>query len=148
VQPLDSFPAFYLTRQFITAFTRTLHLYLTRSRPIQSTPPNSFSKRSILMLSIHLGFCLPSGPFPSGFPTNNLLLHSCYMPRPPHPPRLDNFNYTWRRAQIMQLLVMQLSPSSRYSVPLWSKYSPQRPVLKHPQFIFLSYCQRSCFTPI
>jgi hypothetical protein len=32
----------------------------------------------------------------------------------------------------MKLLVMQLSPPSRHSIPLWSKYSPQHPVLKHP----------------
>jgi hypothetical protein len=31
---------------------------------------------------------------------------------------------------------MQLSPPSRHSIPLWSKYSPQHPVLKHPQFMF------------
>jgi hypothetical protein len=37
---------------------------------------------------------------------------------------------------------MQLSPPSRHSIPLWSKYSPQHPVLKHPQFMFLPYCQR------
>jgi hypothetical protein len=30
---------------------------------------------------------------------------------------------------------MQLSPPSRHFIPLWSKYSPQHPVLKHPQFI-------------
>jgi hypothetical protein len=29
--------------------------------------------------------------------------HSCYMPRPSHPPRLDHSNYTWRRVQIMKL---------------------------------------------
>jgi hypothetical protein len=28
----------------------------------------------------------------------------------------------------MKLLVMQLSPPSRHSIPLWSKYSPQHPV--------------------
>jgi hypothetical protein len=33
---------------------------------------------------------------------------------------------------------MQLSPPSRHSIPLWSKYSPQHPVLKHSQFMFLS----------
>jgi hypothetical protein len=45
------------------------------------------------------------------------------MSRPPHPPRLYNSNYTWQRAQIMKLLVMQLSPPSRHSIPLWSKHS-------------------------
>jgi hypothetical protein len=33
-------------------------------------------------------------------------------------------------------------------ISLWSKYSPQHTVLKHPQFMFLSYCQRSSFIPI
>jgi hypothetical protein len=33
---------------------------------------------------------------------------------------------------------MQFSPPSLYSIPLWSKYSPQHPIFKHPQFIFLS----------
>jgi hypothetical protein len=42
----------------------------------------------------------------------------------------------------MKLLVTQLSSPSRHSIPLWSKYSPQHPVLKHPQFMFLPYCQR------
>jgi hypothetical protein len=40
VQPLGSFPAFYGTQRFITAFTRALHLYLSWARPIQSTSPS------------------------------------------------------------------------------------------------------------
>jgi hypothetical protein len=57
VRPLDSFPAFYGTRSFITEFTRSLHLFLSRARPIQSTSPYPTSPRSILILSIdlHLG---------------------------------------------------------------------------------------------
>jgi hypothetical protein len=35
--------------------------------------------------------------------------------------------------------VMQFSPPSSHSIPLWPKYSPQHPVLKHPQFMFISY---------
>jgi hypothetical protein len=58
------------------------------------------------MLLIHLRLGLPSGLFPSGFPTNKL--YTCHMSRPPHPPRLYNSNYTWGRVQIMKLLVMQL----------------------------------------
>jgi hypothetical protein len=48
------FPAFYGTRRFIPEFTRALHLYLSCAKPIQSTTFNPISKRSILMLSIHL----------------------------------------------------------------------------------------------
>jgi hypothetical protein len=36
-----------------------------------------------------------------------LLPHSCYVPRPSHPPQLHYCNYTWRRVQIMKLFIMQ-----------------------------------------
>jgi hypothetical protein len=39
--------------------------------------------------------------------------------------------------KLMQLLIMQLSPASRHVISLRSKYSPQHPVLKHPQSMFL-----------
>ena len=38
--------------------------------------------------------------------------------------------------------------SPRYIVPLGPKYSPQHPILKHPQPTFLPQCQRPSFTPI
>jgi hypothetical protein len=71
-RPLDSFPAYHGPRRFNTEFTRALHLFLSLARPIQSTSPHPTSPRSILILSTHLRLDLPSGPFPSGFPTNNL----------------------------------------------------------------------------
>jgi hypothetical protein len=33
----------------------------------------------------------------------------------------------------MKLLIMQFSPTSGHFISLWSKYSPQYPVLKHTQ---------------
>jgi hypothetical protein len=72
VRPLDSFPVFYGIRMFSTEFTRALHLFLSWARPIQSTSPHPTATRSILILSTHLRLGLPSGLFPSGFPTNNL----------------------------------------------------------------------------
>jgi hypothetical protein len=63
---------FYATHMFITVFTRALHWSLSWARSIQSTSPHSNSLRSTLVLSTHLRFCLPSGLFPSGFPTNVL----------------------------------------------------------------------------
>jgi hypothetical protein len=33
----------------------------------------------------------------------------------------------------MKLLIMQSSPASRHFLPLRFKYSPQHPVLRHPQ---------------
>jgi hypothetical protein len=50
------------------------------------------------------------------------LPHSCYMPRPPLPSRLDHSNYTWRRVQITMLLVIQFSPFSRHLIHLQSKF--------------------------
>ena len=63
---LVKFPAFYRTRSFITTFT------LSWASLIQSIPPHPTSWRSILILSFHLRLGLPSGFFPSGFPTKTL----------------------------------------------------------------------------
>ena len=45
---------------------------LGQPSPIQSTYPHPTSWRSILILSTHLRLGLPSGLFPSGFPTKSL----------------------------------------------------------------------------
>jgi hypothetical protein len=37
----------------------------------------------------------------------------------------------------MKFLIVQSSPSSCHFLPLRSKYSLQRPVLKHPQSMFI-----------
>jgi hypothetical protein len=52
-------------------------------------------------------------------------------------PRLDCSNYTWRRVQIMKLLVMQLSPFFRHLIPLRSKY-----MLIHQLFSWFVSCLR------
>jgi hypothetical protein len=93
-------------------------------------------------LSNHLRLGLPSGLFPSGFPhqyptCTPLLPHSCYMLCPSLPTWLDHSVYVWRRVQVMKLLIMQFSPTSCHFISLRSKYSPQHPVLKHPQSILL-----------
>jgi hypothetical protein len=48
----------------------------------------------------------------------------------------------------MKLLIMQFSLASCYFIPLRSKYSHEHPVLKHPQSMFLSECERPSVTPI
>jgi hypothetical protein len=137
VQPLDSFPTFYGTRRFITAFASALHLYLSWDRPFQSPPLHSISRRTILMLFIHLRLGLPSSPFSSGSSTNNLYADAFSSRYMSHAPRIYNSNYTGWRVQITQLLDLQLSRPSRHFIPLQSKYSPQHPVLKHTQSVFL-----------
>jgi hypothetical protein len=72
VQLLKNFPAFYGTRRFNIVFTRALHWSLSWAMSIQTTPSRPISLRSILILSTYLRLGLPSGLFPSGFPTNIL----------------------------------------------------------------------------
>jgi len=72
LQLVKKFPAFYGTRRFVTALTSVRHLSLSWASPIQSPYPHPTSWRSILILSTHLCLGLPSGLFPSGFPTKTL----------------------------------------------------------------------------
>jgi hypothetical protein len=134
VQPLGSLQAIYGTRRFITEFTRALHLYLSWARPIQSTTLSPISKRSILILSTYvLVFLVVS--FPLVFlPITYMRSAFLFSPFALHAPLTSSSStsiYTWRRVQIMQLLIMQFSSPCRHSIPLRSKYSPQYPVLKH-----------------
>ena len=98
-QLVKKFPAFHGTRRFITALTSFRHLSLSWSSPIQSIYPHPTSWRSILILSTHLRLGLPSGLFPSGFPTKTLytppfLTHMRHMPSPSHCSRFQHPNYT------------------------------------------------------
>ena len=72
LQLVKKFPSFHGTRRFITVLTSVHHLSLSWANPIQSTYPHPTSWRSILILSTHLRLGLPSGFFPSGFPTKTL----------------------------------------------------------------------------
>ena len=72
LQLVKKFPEFHGTRMFITALTSVRHLSLSWANPIQSTYRHPTSWRSILILSTHLRLGLPSGLFPSGFPTKTL----------------------------------------------------------------------------
>ena len=69
LQLVKKFPAFHGTRRFITVLTSVRHLSLSWANPIHSTYPHPTSWRSILILSTHLRLGLPSGVFPSRFPT-------------------------------------------------------------------------------
>ena len=71
LQLVKKFPSFHGTRRFITALTSFRHLSLSWASPIQSIYPHPTSWRSILVFT-HLRLGLPSGLFPSGFPTKIL----------------------------------------------------------------------------
>ena len=72
LQLVKKFPAFHGTWRFITALTSVRHLSLSWASPIQSIYPHPTSWRPVLILSTHLHLGLPSGLFPSGFPTTTL----------------------------------------------------------------------------
>ena len=85
-------PAFHGTRRFITALTSVHYLSLSWARPIQSIYPHPSSWRSILILSTHLRLGLPTGLFPSGFPTKTPYTHfssPIHATCPAHLIRLD-----------------------------------------------------------
>jgi hypothetical protein len=124
-QLLKNFQKFNGTQKFSTMFTRALHWFLSWARWILSIPPHPISLRFSLILSSHLCVGLRGCLFWLSHQNGKcitLLPHSCYMPYSSHPPWLDHSNYTWRRVQVMKLLVMQFSPISCYFIPLQPKY--------------------------
>jgi hypothetical protein len=87
--------------------------------------------------NIHSNFIFTSTPTSSTrslpFMFSDLLTHACFMPRSSHPPWFDHLKNVWCSIQVVKLLIIQYSPASHPFSPLTSKYSPQHPVLKHPQ---------------
>jgi hypothetical protein len=67
------------TRRFITAFTTARQLSLSWGRWIHSTHPQPISRRFIFIPSSHLLLGIPSGLFPSDFPTKTLYT---FLPSP------------------------------------------------------------------
>ena len=91
LQLVKKFPAFHGIRRFITALTSVRHLSLSWASPIQSIYPHPTSWRSVLILSIHLRLGLPSGLFPSGYPTKTLYTPSTH-PYAPHDQPISFFS--------------------------------------------------------
>ena len=112
LQLVKKFPAFHGTRRFITALTSVRQLSLSWVSPIQSIYPHPTSWRSILILSTHLCLGLPSGLFPSGFPTNTLYTPSPH-PYAPHAQPISFFSIL-SPAQYWVRITSHLAP--RYAI--------------------------------
>ena len=133
-------------KRFITVFTTARHLYLSWARSIQSMPSHPTSWRFILILSSYLRLDLPSGLFPSGFPTKTLYKpflspHTCYMPCTSHSFPFDHPNKICEKYR-------SLSSTLCSFLHYRPKYIPQHLILKHPRPTFLPQCEWPSFTPI
>jgi len=111
---------------------------LNQMHSVHTSPPH-FPK-------IHCNI-LPSTPrsskrsLPFMFSDQNIICishlpHACYT-SPISSSLFDHPNNIQWSAQLMKLLITQYSSPSRHFLPLRSKYSPQHPVLKHPQSMLL-----------
>ena len=125
--------------------------FLNQLHPVPMTPSN--------FLKFHLNIILQSTTWSPQWPLSlRLFPHTICVQLypPPYAPQALPIAFVsilppaqnWEGVQIIQLLVMQLSPFPCHLVPLRSKYSPQHPILKHPQPAFLPQCQRPGFIPI
>jgi hypothetical protein len=133
-------------------FKRARHCFLLLSDE-SSSYPHPTCIWSILILTSYLRLGLRSSLLLSGFPTEPLFtlflpMCSMYISFSSHPAWLEHFNNIWWTVQFVKTLIMKLSPASYYQIFLGSKYSPQHPVLRYLQSMFLPYFKISNFTPM
>jgi len=114
---------------------------LSHMHPVHTFPsyfPNIHSNIIFPSTPCSSMWSLPSKFYDQSFVYVSHLSHTCYMPRPSHPPPYDHPNNIWWSVLVMKLLIMQSSPFPYHFFPFRPKYSPQHPVFKHYESMFFS----------
>ena len=130
-----------------------------RSPPVSILDqPNPVHIPTSHLLEINPNIIHPSTPrSPQWSASTDFLTKALYTlsphPYAPHAEPISFFSILspaqyWLRSTNHLAPRYAISAFPRYLVPPRSKYSPQHPVLKHPQLPFLPQCQRPSFTPI
>jgi hypothetical protein len=106
-----------------------------------ATASYSIPLGSSLILFSHLWPGLPSGLFPLGCRTR-FRMHVSSILRvlhalPSHLPWFDHRNNILWSVQVTKILIVQTYPASHHFLLLTSKYSPQNPVPRHLQCIYV-----------
>jgi hypothetical protein len=111
------------------------------SQPNSVHTPTSHFLKIHHNIILHLRLGLPSGLFPSDFPTKTLYT-PLFSPSALHDPPISFLRFYHPHSigwgiQIMKLLIMKFSPLPCYLVPLRPKYSPPPTILTPPPPTFL-----------
>jgi hypothetical protein len=102
-----------------------------------------------------LNIVLPSTPgCPSlRFPYQNPVCtspipHTCYISCPSHSSRFDYPEIFGKEYRLVSSTLYSFSPLPCYLIPLRPKYSPQHPILRHPQPTFPNQYERLSFMAV
>jgi len=134
----------HLCLSVITAFTSARQMYVYSDISIQSITKYPTSCSSIIILLTDLGLLLPSGVYTPVFPTKTQF-RTFPFPKRLHTPSISFFpilskaNFVWAM-WIIKHLTIWFPSLPCYIIPLSPKYSPQRPIIKHPLSTFLPQC--------
>ena len=146
-----------VAKRLITSWSSVFLEKLTGSQPVKKfctfygMAPSHFLKIQLKIILPSMPLSLPSGIFQSGFPTTPYAPLSSPI-RATCPIHLNllymitqiTFGEEYRSVSSSLCSFLQ----SCYLIPLRPKYSPQHPVLRHPQPMFLPQGKRPGFTPI
>jgi hypothetical protein len=109
---------------------------LSQMNPVHTFPSQFLKKR--FMLSSDIYYVLLLVFFLWVFPSKCCVRFFPFVVHTPSisSPLLGKPNNIWRGVLITELLILQVSPASYYTISFRSKYSPPHPILKYP----LSVC--------